>query len=262
MDRRHLLCLYALGAALLALRPQSAGAGAPGPLVVLAASSLTESLQAVGAAWAARGHPPVTFSFDASSRLARQVEMGAPADAFFSADREWMDYLEERRRIDPATRADLLGNVLVAIRPLGSTLALRSPGDLAAPGVRRLALAGENVPAGRYARAALGSVGVWGAVQSRVVSGDNVRTVLGWVAAGEAEAGVVYRTDARVERKVEVAYTFPAGTHPPIVYPMAVVAGAAHAQAAADFLAYCRSAEAWVVFDGAGFTAPPRVDPR
>ena len=221
-------------------------------LVVLAASSLTEGLEAAASAWTAKGNLPVTLSVDASSRLARQVEAGVPADVFFSADLEWMDHLERAGRIDPPTRRSLLGNTLVVVVPSASTLSVRAPADLAR--VEHLALAGENVPAGRYARAALSKLGAWDAVKGRVVSGDNVRTVLGWVAGAEAEAGVVYGTDARVQPKVRVAYTFPPDAHPPIVYAAAVVQGAPHAAEAKSFLEYCASPAGMALFVRAGFT--------
>lgn len=221
-------------------------------LVVLAAASLTESLQKVAAAWTAKGNPRVIFSFDASSRLAKQVEAGAPADAFFSADTTWMDYVDTRGLV--TGRADLVGNSLVAVVPAASMLPIKAPADLALPGVQHLALGGESVPAGKYGRAALTTLGALDAVRGRIVSGDNVRTVLSWVATGEAEAGVVYLTDARVEPRVKVAFTFPATSHPAIVYPMAVVKGAAHARQASEFLAYCRSPEGMAVFVAAGFS--------
>lgn len=262
MNRRHLLALLALGAAALGWRIPAARAGDPSPVVVLAASSLTETLQKVGAAWTAKGRPAVTFSFDASSKLAKQVEAGAPADAFFSADADWMDYLEGKGLIDASSRVNLLGNALVAVLPANSGVGVSRVEDLAKPEIAHLALAGENVPAGKYGRAALTALGAWDAVRTRVVSGDNVRTVLGWVASGEAEAGVVYRTDARVEPRVKVAFTFPASSHPPIVYPMAVLRGAAHAKEAADFLAYCRSAEGMAVFTAAGFLPPPALNAK
>lgn len=236
--------------------PQTDG----GPtLTVLAASSLTESLQKVAAAWTARGNPPVSFSFDASSRLAKQVESGAPVDAFFSADAEWMDHLEQRGLIDKVTRRDLLGNSLVVVLPAGSRLAVAAASDLRDPAIRHLALAGENVPAGRYARAALGSLGAWAAVEGRVVSGDNVRTVLGWVATGEAEAGVVYATDAKVEPRVRVAFTFPPSSHPRVVYPMAVTSSSAHPAEASSLLDYCRGAEGMRIFLAAGFSQAPEA---
>jgi molybdate transport system substrate-binding protein len=221
------------------------------PITVLAAASLTESLSRVAAAWTANGHPAVILSFDSSSKLAKQVEAGAPADVYFAADSAWMDYLASRALVDRATRVDLVGNRLVAVVPAGSALLIGAAPDLVR--VQHLALAGESVPAGRYARAALGTLGVWEAVKARVVIGDNVRTVLTWVAAGEAEAGVVYATDARIDPKVKVAFGFPEASHPPIVYPAAVIRASSHAEDAGAFLAYCASGEGMAVFVAAGF---------
>ncbi len=225
-------------------------------VLVLAASSLTETLPAIARKWTARGHPSVEFSFDASSRLARQIEQGAPADAFISADGEWMDQLEAGGMLEPATRFDLVGNTLVAVVPSTSTLRVTTAADLAAPVVKRLGLAGENVPAGRYARTALTTLGIWPQVAARVLSGDNVRTVLGWVATGEVDAGIVYATDALIEPRVRPAFVFPSGSHPAIEYPAALVRGGAHAADAAAFLSYCRSAEARSIFAAAGFLQP------
>ena len=251
MTRR--LLLFALGF-LLALPARAADA----EITVLAASSLTESLQAVGAKWTAAGHPKVTFSFDASSRLAKQIEAASPADLFFSADSDWMDYLDERSLIDEATRVNLLGNALVVVVSAASTVTFGSVKNLARPEVKHLALAAETVPAGKYARAALTSAGAWEPLKDRVVNGENVRTVLGWVAGNEAEAGFVYATDAKVEPKVRVAFIVPAASYPPIVYPAAVVKNAAQAKEAAEFLAYCKSPEGIAVFVAAGFTPPPK----
>jgi molybdate transport system substrate-binding protein len=223
------------------------------PVTVFAASSLTESLQAVATAWEARGGGAVTFSFDASSRLAKQIEAGAPADVFVSADRTWVDWLETRVRVE--RRYDLLGNTLIAVVRLTAPAPTR-PADLAAPAVQRLALAGENVPAGAYARAALQATGTWDSVKDRVVSGDNVRTALGWVATGEADVGIVYRTDAKVEPRVKEAFAFPAGTHPPIVYT-----GASLEPDGAAFLDFCAGAEAGAIFAAAGFTRAPGAAP-
>ena len=232
--------------------------GADTEITVLAAASLTESLQAVGAKWTAAGHPTVTFNFDASSRLAKQIEAASPADLFFSADTDWMDYLDQRGLIDKPTRANLLGNALVVVVPVASTSTFGSVKHLSRPEVKHLALAAETVPAGKYARAALTSAGAWDAVKDRVVNGENVRTVLGWVAGNEAEVGFVYATDAKVEPKVKVAFVVPATSYPPIVYPAAVVRNATHAKEANEFLAYCRSAEGMAVFLAAGFTPPPK----
>ena len=245
----------------LALGARVVEARDPDPIVVLAASSLQETLPVVAAAWTAKGHPPVTFRFDASSRLAKQIEAGIPADAFFSADRDWMDVLERAGRLAAGTRQDLVGNTLVAVVPASSRLVIASASDLAQPAVARLGLAGENVPAGKYGRAALRSIGVEDAVQGRIVNGDPVRTVLKWVATGEVSAGIVYATDARVEPRVRVAFPFAAGSHPAVVYPMAVLKDAAHAREAGSFLAACRSPEGMAVFLAAGFTAAPLAPP-
>lgn len=228
-----------------------------GGIVVLAASSLTESLQQTATKWTAAGNPKVTFSFDASSRLAKQIEAGSPADLYFSADTDWMDYLDSKGLIDPSTRANLVGNTLVAIVQRDSTLHVKTVADLSQVEIRHLGLAGENVPAGRYARQALMSVAVLDALKPRIVSGESVRTVLSWTANGETEAAVVYATDARVESKVKVAFTFPTGSHPPIVYPVAVLTGTTNATAAGDFLAFCKGPEGLAIFTTAGFTALP-----
>ena len=247
------LLLFALG--LFLTLPARA---ADTEITVLAASSLTEALQAVAAKWTAAGHPKVTFSFDASSRLAKQIEAASPADLFFSADTDWMDYLDQRSLIDNSTRVNLLGNALVVVVPATSTATFGSVKNLSRPEVKHLALAAETVPAGKYARAALTSAGAWDAVKDRVVNGENVRTVLSWVAGKEAEVGFVYATDAKIEPKVKVALTVPAESYPPIVYPAAIVKTAAHAKEAAEFLAYCRSAAGMAIFLAAGFTPAPK----
>lgn len=226
-------------------------------MVVLAAASLTEVLQEAGAVWAAKGHPAPAFSFDASSKLAKQIEAGAPADLYLSADQQWMDHLDGRGLLAPGTRVDLVGNTLVVVVPAASAPGPAGPEDLARPSVRRLGLAGENVPAGRYGRASLRSLGLWDTLAERVVSGDNVRTVLGWVATGEVDAGLVYATDAPVEPRVRVAFRLPASSHPPIVYPAAVVKGAPHPREAEAFLAFCEGSEGRTIFAAAGFPPPP-----
>ena len=207
-------------AAAPALGAEGAGEGA---IVVLAAASMTDVLPAVAKAWSELGHPEVRFSFDATSRLARQIEAGIPADLFVSADLEWMDFLSRQGLIRDGARVDLAGNSLVAIVPSISTLSVRGPPDLVGPAVKRLALGFESVPAGKYGRAALARAGVWQELSARVVTGANVRSVLAWVARGEAEAGVVYATDAHSEPRVRIAFVFAADSHPPIVYSAAVL---------------------------------------
>lgn len=227
----------------------------PAPLVGLAASSLSDVLPAVADDWKRAGGADITFSFDASSRLARQVEAGAPADLVVFADGPTLDDLDRAGLVQG--RRDLLGNSLVVVVPAAAAWTPTAPTDLAAPALVHLALAAEAVPAGRYGRAALQAANVWTDVEPRVVSGDNVRTTLAWVSRNEAEAGVVYATDATADPAVRVAFTFPATSHPPIVYPGAVVASSTHAADAAAFLDYCSSPAARARFVAAGFTIPP-----
>lgn len=229
------------------------------PLLIAAAASLSGVLPEVGRAWTKTSGVKVEFTFDATSRLARQISEGAPLDALISADEEWMDALSKEGKIAPETRADLLTNRLVAVVPAKDGSALAGPRDLAAAGVKHLALAGEAVPAGKYARAALESTGLWSAVEPKVVRAEHVRAALRWVSSGEAEAGIVYATDAAGEPKVKVAFVFPATSHPPIVYPAAAVKNSAHAAQAAAFLTFCRGPEAIALFKAAGFGAAAPV---
>jgi molybdate transport system substrate-binding protein len=247
----------ALVVLLAACETRSPAEPAPIALTALAASSLTEALPQAAAAWKARGGAAVTFSFDSSSKLVKQVEAGAPADLLFTADAETMDRVDGLALLAPGTRRDLLGNALVVVVPAASSWTPASAAELASPHLQHLALAGENVPAGKYARAALGAAGIWAALEPKVVTGDNVRTTLAWVTRGEAEAGVVYATDARAESKVRLAFAFPADSHPPIVYPGAVIAASAHVPGASAFLAFCASAEGKAIFSAAGFLPPP-----
>jgi molybdate transport system substrate-binding protein len=231
-----------------------ARASGPEPLRVLAAASLAEVLPRVAAMWTGEGNPPVAFSFDATSRLARQLEAGAPADVFVSADRAWMDTLERRGAVLADSRVEIAGNRLVVVVSAGFAGSVAGAADLSAPAVRHLALAGEGVPAGTYAQAALSRLGAWEALAPRVVRGDSVRTALAWVAGGQADAGVVYATDARVEPRVRVAWILPETTHPVIRYPAAVARASRQGEAAARLLTFLRSDAAAQVFEDAGFT--------
>ena len=210
-------------------------------IVVFAAASLTDALQELGTDFGKSTGITVKFSFAASSALARQIESGAPADIFFSADLDWMDYLQERKLIQAESRRDVLGNRLVLIAPAASTVELRiAPGFplVTALGKGRLATGDpESVPVGRYAKAALKSLGVWSAVAEHVVGAENVRTALVYVERGEAPLGIVYKTDALIDKGVRIVDTFPADSHPPITYPMALtVGGRTVAARFADFL--------------------------
>lgn len=246
---------------LLLLFALPAWAGAPRPaVVVFAAASLKESLDAVAADWTARSGQPVRVSFAASSALARQIEQGAPADVFLSADVAWMDYLQQRSLVEPGTRRELLANELVLVAPSDSplgTVDVEHPGSLReALGAGRLAVAEiASVPAGRYARQSLQALGHWDDVSARLAQGDNVRASLAFVARGEAPLGIVYATDARAEPKVRVVARLPARSHDAIVYPVARVAGADPARSD-GFLAFLAGPEARARFHAAGFREP------
>ena len=219
---------------------------------IFAAASLRNALDEVAAAFPSK----VTISYGASSALARQIEAGAPADVFISADLAWMDYLEKKGLLAAGTRRNPLGNRLVLIAPVRKPVKLQpAPGFPLgkALGNGRLALAEPNsVPAGRYAKAALEKLGVWSDMAGRVAAADNVRAALALVARGEAPLGVVYQTDARAEPSVMIAGTFPADSHPPIVYPVAAVKGAKGG--AMPFLAHLSTPRARAIFEKHGFT--------
>lgn len=243
-----------LGVIFLPFGPCAAAPPAPdSTLLVLAAASLTDVLPLVAREWEEAGGMRVEFSFDATSRLAPQTLQGGQADLFFSADQDWMDWVQEHGGIDPRTRVDLLGNEIVVVVPRRPTVPISGPGDLVRGEIRHIALAGENVPAGRYAQAALESTGVWDQLSDRVVRAGNVRGALEWVALGEVDAGIVYRTDAVAEGRVRVVFAFPPGSHPPILYPAAVLARASHPDQAEAFLRLCRGEPGTRIFGEAGF---------
>ena len=225
-------------------------------LHVLAAASLTDVLPQITEPWSnGADGMPVELVFDATSRLASQIEAGAPADVFLSADREWMDALEGKGLLLADTRHDLLGNRLVVVVAKDAATA---PADAdALRGIDRLALAGASVPAGKYARASLESLGVLPDLAPKIVEGDNVRTALAWVAKGEADAAIVYATDARIEPALRIAFELPAASHPAIVYPIAALAHSEHPASARDFVAHTRSEAAQTIFRTAGFAPPP-----
>lgn len=227
-------------------------------ILVFAAASLTDVLQDIGAAYEKTTAVRVKLSFDASSSLAHEIEAGAPADLFLSADTHWMDYLESRHLIQAATRRNVAGNQLVLIAAMGSRIELKiAPHFPLATtlGQGRLATADpDSVPAGRYARSALSTLGVWSEVAERLARAENVRVAMAYVTRGEATLGIVYASDALIEKNVRVVDTFPAGTHEPIVYPVALTASANGE--AAGFLAYLVSPRGREVFARYGFTAP------
>ena len=225
-------------------------------VTVFAAASLKNALDDVVQAYRTSTGAEVKVSYAASSAIARQIEAGAPADVFISADADWMDDLAKKGLIVAASRRDLLTNHLALVAPAASSLRLsiRKGMPLAAAlgADGRLALAGPDVPAGRYGQAALESLGVWPSVRDRLARGENVRATLAFVARGETPLGVVYDTDARVEPKVRIVGLFPDTSHPRIVYPAALVARAS-GRGGASFLAFATSAKASAIFRHYGF---------
>lgn len=228
------------------------------PLSVFAAASLKESLDEAAAAYQKASGQTVRVSYAASSALARQIEQGAPADVFLSADLEWMDYLQQRKLIDPATRRNLLGNTLVLVASAKGNIA---PVPLK-PGVDLLPRLGQkgrialgmtaSVPAGKYAKASLTSLGVWKSLEPRVAEAESVRAALMLVARGETPLGVVYASDAKAEPKVRVVGIFPENTHAPIVYPVARIAASRNPRAAA-FVRWLATPAASKIFRAHGF---------
>lgn len=248
-----------VGIALLTAGLAVAPARADEEITLFAAASMTDALTELADAYHERGGPPVKLAFASSSTLAKQIENGAPADLFVSADLKWMDYLAERSLIVEASRQNLAGNALVLIVPLDSALALEPARgfDMAATlGDDRLALGDpEHVPAGRYAKAALEYLGLWEAIEPKAVYAGDVRAALAFVEQGEVGAGIVYATDAAISAKVKVAGAFPSESHEPIVYPIAIVAGHERPEIAA-FLAFLMGEAAAEIFRGYGFVVP------
>ena len=240
-----------------------AAAGAEERVTVFAAASLKNALDAVAAEWQPMTGNKVVVSYAGSPALAKQIEQGAPADLFVSADLDWMAYLSERRLTKEETETRLLGNRLVLIAPKDAHTGEMAVGpdlDLAGLlGDGRLAMANvEAVPAGKYGKAALQQLGVWASVEEKVAQAENVRAALALVATGEAPLGIVYRTDAAADPSVKTIGVFPEGTHPPIVYPVAELA-ASTGEAAGHFLTFLQSSKARALFESHGFSVltPP-----
>jgi molybdate transport system substrate-binding protein len=253
MIRRRWLAAILAAAILPSMLPIAPARAAT--ITVFAAASLKNALDAAVAAYRAKSGDTVRVAYAASSALARQIEAGAPADLYISADIKWMDYLQQHKLIEPASRRNLLGNALVLVAPAasGTKIALRPGIDLRAylksgP----LAMADPAaVPAGLYGKAALIRLGVWSAVKAKVARAADVRMALRLVARGEAPLGVVYRTDAVAEPKVEIAGVFPPDSYPPVIYPAALVVGAK--PAAAKLLTFLESPAARPAFETQGF---------
>jgi molybdate transport system substrate-binding protein len=252
--RSILLCILGLLAA-----PLTTVAAHAADVTVFAASSLKNALDDAAKIYQAKTGDKVTISYAASSALAKQIEGGAPADIFFSADLDWMDYLQEKKLIDVGSRRSLLGNTLVLIAPKNSTVSLTIEKNF--PLLQALGPDGklamgqvDSVPAGKYGKAALTYLGVWDSVAPRVAQAENVRAALAFVAKGEAPLGIVYGTDAKSEPAVRVLGTFPADSHPKIVYPVALLASASAKPEARKFLEFLLSPEAAPSFEAQGFS--------
>jgi molybdate transport system substrate-binding protein len=253
--------MFARLVAILSLFAAFAGAppvAAQDSLTVFAAASLRNALDDANAAFTTATGIKVVASYAASSALAKQIEQGAPADVYVSADLKWMDYLSERKLIKPDSRVNLLGNRLVLIAPQDSKLALVDIGkgfDIARlAGDGRIAVADvKAVPAGLYAKAALQSLGAWKAAEVKLAMAENVRATLAFVARGETPIGIVYATDAKIEPKVKIVGIFPEDSHPPVTYPAAVTA-ASTKPAAARYLAFLRTSAAKAIFEKYGFS--------
>lgn len=253
---------HAVAAALVALVLGAAAVHAT-EITVFAAASLSDALREIGTAYERDHGDRVVFNFGASSTLARQIGEGAPADVFFSADEATMDGLERRGALLAGTRVRLLSNTLAVVVAADSPLRIEKPQDLAGAGVRLLALAEpQSVPAGIYAQAYLRRVGVWRDLSDRVVPTESVRGALAAVESGDADAAIVYQTDAAISSRVRVAYQVPAADSPGIAYPAAVIRSSAHPDLARAFVDALAQPAALDVFRRFGFLVPDRPVPR
>jgi molybdate transport system substrate-binding protein len=254
MNRRLLLKLVV---AAFAAFPLALPAAAAEKVTVFAAASLKNALDAANAAWSKETGNETTVSYAASSALAKQIEAAAPADLFISADLAWMDYVAEKKLIKDDTRVNLLGNriVLVAPKDKASTVEIKEGFDLAGlVGDGKLAMgAVETVPAGKYGKAALEKLGVWSSVEGKVAGAESVRAALALVSRGEAPYGIVYQTDAAADPGVAVVGTFPEDSHPPIIYPVAIL-NESKSAAAAAYLDFLKSDKAAPYFTEQGFS--------
>lgn len=249
-----LFCRTALAGSLLLVGSATLAAD----LAVFAAASLNDSLKNIASGYEKLSGDRLIFNFGASSTLARQIEEGAPADIFFSADEAKMDSLEKKGLLVEGTRSSRLSNTLVIVVAAERGAAVARPDDLTTDKVKRLALAEpRTVPAGIYAKAYLQQANLWSAVESKVIPTENVRAVLAAVEAGNVEAGIVYKTDAAVSKRVKVAFEIPAKDGPAIGYPVAAIKDSKQLDAARRFLKHLASDEAGRVFKEFGFIVRP-----
>ncbi|NTE87318.1 molybdate ABC transporter substrate-binding protein [Agrobacterium rubi] len=249
--------LVAVIGSVLAITGLSAPAFAQDKVTVFAAASMKNALDAANAEWAKETSNEATVSYAASSALAKQIEAGAPADLFISADLAWMDYVAGKKLIKDDTRTNLLGNRLVLVAPADKATPVDIKqgfdlGELVGDG--KLAMgAVDSVPAGKYGKAALEKLGVWSSVEGKVAGAESVRAALVLVSRGEAPYGIVYQTDAAADPGVKIVGTFPQDSHEPIIYPVAILSES-KSPAAAAYLDFLRSAKAAPFFEKQGFT--------
>jgi molybdate transport system substrate-binding protein len=259
IHRRHWIkmTVAALAVAWLGIIPLAGSAQAAEKVTVFAAASLKNALDDITAAWQKESGKEAAISYAASSALAKQIESGAPADIFISADLDWMDYVAKKNLIKADTRKNLLGNriVLVASKDKAEPVEIKKGFDLAKLlGEGRLAMgAVDSVPAGKYGKAALESLGVWSSVEGKVAGAESVRAALLLVSRGEAPHGIVYQTDAAADKEVKIVGTFPEDSHPPIIYPIAILSDSKNADAVSLF-DYIKSEKAVPFFEKQGFT--------
>jgi len=258
--RRRLVLAFVLG---FLATPFIGASAQAADITVFAAASLKNALDDAVQKYEAKTGDKVVVSYAASSALAKQIEQAAPADIFFSADLDWMDYLDQRKLIDPASRHTLLGNTLVLVAPKDSTVSLVIEKNF--PLVQALGTDGKlamasvhTVPAGKYGKAALTYLGVWDAVAPRVAQAENVRAALAFVARGETPLGIVYGTDAKSEPAVKVVGMFPEDSHPKVLYPVALTASAK--PEARKFLEFLLSSEAAPSFEAQGFSIQGKTE--
>jgi molybdate transport system substrate-binding protein len=256
--QQNLRRVFAIGAIAAAVFVTMAPASAD--ILVFGAASLKNALDDVNARYQRKTGGKIVVSYGASSTLAKQLESGAPADIFISADLDWMDYVAQRKLIKPETRSNFLGNKLVLIAPADSkvTLTIGPNFPLAqALGSGRLAMADPaSVPAGKYGKASLEALGVWASVSDKIAPAQDVRTALAYVSRGEAPLGIVYQTDAAADKGVKIVGAFPASTHPPIIYPIAVTAVSNNPGVGA-YMSFLKSSEARSAFESQGFVVLP-----
>ena len=251
------VAVASLAAAWLGIASFAGAAAAADNVTVFAAASLKNALDAANAEWQKESAKEVTVSYAASSALARQIEAGAPADVFISADLAWMDYVAEKDLIKDDTRSNLLGNRIVLIAPKGKAdpVKIKEGLDLSALiGDGKLAMGEVNsVPAGKYGKAALEKLGVWASLEGKVAGAESVRAALALVSRDEAPYGIVYQTDAAADPGVAIVGTFPEDSHLPIIYPIALMAESQNADAAV-YLEFLKSPKAAPLFEAQGFT--------